>query len=191
MNRIGGRNYSQKSSFFVWCSIIFLISLSVLRNEQNRWTDLWWEVFIFHAMFDHVIHLASSSSKSAEFVDTTILRNLHFSCDVRSSFWSHFLFFEMSRIGEQIYEEKSSFWCDVRPCDSSRILFFEMRRIGELNCRGRSSFVMWCSIIFLISLSVLRNEQNSWTELWWKIFLCNVMFDYLFDLTFCSSKWTE
>ncbi len=160
MSRIGEQNYIERSSFVMWCSIMWSIWLALPRNEQNWWTQLSWKIVIFHVMFDHVINLACSSSKWTELVDATILRNRHFSCDVRSSFWSHFLSFEMSRIGEQNYAE-------------------------------RSSFVVRFSIMWSIWLALPRNEQNRWTELLWKIFIGNVMFDHLFDLTFCSSKRAE
>jgi hypothetical protein len=113
VRRIGEQNYDVKSSFVSWCSMIWSISRSLVGNQQKRWIDLWWEIFVCHMMFEHLINLAFTSSKSAEYVYRTMMRIPHWLCDDRSSDPSRFLFFEMSRIGEQYYDEKSPFamWC--------------------------------------------------------------------------------
>jgi hypothetical protein len=63
MSRRREQNYPQKSSFVMWCSINSSISLSLLRNEQKRWTELCSEIFISHVIFPHPINLGFPSSK--------------------------------------------------------------------------------------------------------------------------------
>jgi hypothetical protein len=110
MSRIGEQNYEE---------IIIHFSCDIQSSDYNlafpysKWPDRWTEphlkIFISHGMFDHMINLGFFSSKCAEYVHRTVFRNLHLLCDVRSSRQSHFLFFEMTRIREANYAEKSSF----------------------------------------------------------------------------------
>jgi hypothetical protein len=159
ISRIGELKHLQKSWFVMWCSLLWSIWLFRLRNYQNTWSQLCWEIFVCHVIFHHLINLAFAFSKFAEYVHRTIFRNLHFSCDVRSSHQSHFLF-EISRAGEQNYFQKC--------------LFF-----------------IWCSILWSIWLCRLRNNQNTWSKLYWEIFFCHMIFRHLINLAFCSSKLAE
>jgi hypothetical protein len=158
MSSIRGQKYCEKPSLVPSSSTISSISLSRLQNEHHQWTQLSWGLFIGHVMFHHLLNLALSSSKCAEDVNQTIVRNLQSSCHLPSSNQSGFLFFKMSRIGEQNHSEKYS-------------------------------LVTSCSMILSISHSDRPNEHNTWTELFWGIFICPGMFDLLIDLAFSSSKW--
>jgi hypothetical protein len=88
-------------------------------------------MFICHAIFDHLINLAFFSSESVKEVNRTILRNVHLSCDLQSSDQSRFLFFEMSRAGEQDYYEKRSFvtWSN----HLINLAFFSSKSVKEVN----------------------------------------------------------
>ncbi len=81
--------------------------------------------------------------------------------------------------------------CGVRLSDLSRSLFFEMGKIDEENCAEKSSFDMWCLIIWSMSVGLLQNEQNRWTQLSWGIFIDYVRFDHFINLAFLTSKWRE
>jgi hypothetical protein len=117
---------------------------------------------------------------------------IHFSCDVRSSHQSHFLFFPIGRIAEENYKPIIiHFSCDVRSSHQSHFLFFEISRIDEQNYAQKSSFVLRCSILWWMWLFSLRNDQNTWSQLWWEIFLCHVIFHHLMNLAIASSKLAE
>jgi hypothetical protein len=178
MRRIRAQNYFQNSSFVMWCTIISSISLSLLRNQQNRWTELSSEIFICYVMFDHLINLTFSSSKWPEYVKSTMLRNLPLPCEIRSSDESCFRFFEIGRIAEENYKpiiihfscdvrsyltfssSKSTeevnttilrnvhLSCDVRSCDRSGFFVSEVTRIHGANYAEKSSITMRYSIIW-------------------------------------------
>jgi hypothetical protein len=103
MSRKREKNYVERSSFVMWSKILWLISLSFLPNEQKRWTELCWDMFICPVIFDHSMNLAFFSSKWAEQVNTTMLRHVHLSSDLQSSDPYRLVFFEISRTGEQNY----------------------------------------------------------------------------------------
>ncbi len=63
----------------------------------------------FHVIFDHLTNLVSLVKQPAEVVNRTMMRNVRLSCDLRSSNQSRSLFFAISRIDEQNYDEKCSF----------------------------------------------------------------------------------
>jgi hypothetical protein len=135
MSRIGELNYLEKYSFIMWYSITWWISVSFLRNEQNRWTELSWEIFIHHVIFNHLMNLSFFSSKSAEKANRTMLGNIHSSCDIQSPDESQFLFFEMSKAYEKNYARKYSFvmWYSITWWISVSFLRNEQNRWTELS----------------------------------------------------------
>ncbi len=158
MSRRSEQNYAEKCSFAIWSLIIWSNWLGFLRNEQRRWTELWWEWFIGHVIFDHLINLAFFSSNFAEQVNWSIVINVRLSFDLRSSEQCCFVSFAMSWGDERNYDEKCSFvmWSPV--IWSISLSFFEMSRGDEQNYAEKCSFIIWSSIIWSVSLSFLRNQ---------------------------------
>jgi hypothetical protein len=168
------------------------ISLSLLRNQQNRWTQLSSEICICHVMFDPVMDLAFSSSKWPEYVKPNMLWNFPLRRDISSSDESRFRFLEIGRIAEENYKPIIiHFSCDVRSSHQSHFLFFGMSRRGEQNYPQKCSFVMWCSILWSIWLFCLRNNHITWSGLCWEILLCHAIFHHLINLALFSSKLAE
>jgi hypothetical protein len=191
MSRIHAQNYRERCSFIMLSSITWWISLGFFRNERKTWTQICWEMFICHAIFDHSMNLAFYSSKWVEEMNTTMLRHVHLSCDLWSSDQYRLVFFQISRTGEHNYTEKCSFimWSSIIRWISLSFLRNERNRWTQL-CWD----MFICQVIFnhLIDIACFfRNKQNGGTELYWEMFICHMIFDHLINIAFISSKWAE
>jgi hypothetical protein len=191
ISRIHAQNYRERYSFIMLSSITWWISLGFFRNERKTWTQICWEMFIYHAIFDHSMNLAFYSSKWVEEMNTTMLRHVHLSCDLWSSDQYRLVFFQISRTGEHNYTEKCSFimWSSIIRWISLSFLRNERNRWTQL-CWD----MFICQVIFnhLIDIACFfRNKQNGGTELYWEMFIYPVIFNHSMNLAFFSSKWAE
>ena len=149
------------------CWIIWCIPFCFPSHHHNRWTELWWAMFICDVLFEHLINSGLSPFTSPPEVNETMLRNIDVWCCVIFDHLMHPVWSSLTspqQVNRSILGNVY-FWCVVGSSNASHFVLSHITTIVELNYGEKYGFVMCCWTIWCIPFCLPSHHHNSWTEL--------------------------